>query len=335
MLALVVCTLGCGRSADAEVTTPTTTATTTTPDVAAPERVVFTPRLGELALSDVTPPTLRPAGIPEALDALVKGAMEAEFERAPDDPSDPSACRSAIEVGYVLLVNKQPVLTAEAGEARAFFDGELVCPRGKSETDTFRLKIETTRTFGGSSGVGGTANERLLEALRSVLADGAANLFGQARMRNAPDADIVSTLATSEHPGLLAEAASEAGERKLVKTVPDLVRLTANAHTQVATRAGGALGLIAAGSSELATAEVDVIIRALVRMTDGPEPERHLVAINSLADLGTPDAKRYLESLAVGHPSAALREVAREHLRALGATIPAERPPEQVPEPVP
>ncbi len=113
------------------------------------------------------------------------------------------------------------------------------------------------------------------------------------------------------------------------------MRLTANANTQVATRAGGALGLIAAGSTRLTPPEVDGVIRALVRMTDGPEPERHLVAINSLADLGTPEAKRYLESLAVGHPAPALREVARERLRGLGAPVPAEQAPEPVPEPVP
>ena len=49
------------------------------------------------------------------LGDLVKTAMEADFERAVDDPS---ACRASIEIGYTLLVNRQPVLTGGIGGRR-------------------------------------------------------------------------------------------------------------------------------------------------------------------------------------------------------------------------
>ncbi len=285
------------------------------------------PRLGELRFVDLTPEAIRPEAIPALIGDLVKQAMEKDFERA---ESDPSACRASIEVGYTLLVNRQPVLSADAGEARALFEGELFCPTpgarpGSAEVDAFRLKLDTQRSFGGVSG--GSARERLLEAVRAVIGDGAAGLFGQARMRHAPDAELRTTLATSDHLGLLAEAASEAGERHLIDVVPDLARLTAHPNLRVATRAGAALGLL-----KVATPEV---IKALVRMTDGPEPEKHLIAIHALADLGTPEAKRYLESLALGHPSPALREVARARLRGMGVEPPAERAPDPVPESLP
>lgn len=308
----------CGRSgepvADAAATAPTAShaAPAEGADPTPP------PRLGELRVRDITPAELRPSAIPPLLDGIVKQAMEKNFTRVPEE--DPGACRAAITVGYALLVNRQPVLEADAGEARAMVEGELFCPvpnahagrASEADIDAFRLELDVTRHFGGTAG--GTGIERLTEALRQVVADGADGLFGQARMRRASDAELASTLAGSDHPGLLAEAASESGERRLTGVVPDLVRLTGHPNARVATRAGAALGLL-----KVATPEV---IRALVRMTDGAEPERHLVAIHALGDLGTPEARRYLESLAVGHPSPALREIARERLRELGATVP-------------
>jgi HEAT repeat protein len=159
----------------------------------------------------------------------------------------------------------------------------------------------------------------------AAVDDGAAALFGQLRMRHASDAQLRQALASSEHPGLLSEAASEAGERHLSDTVPDLVRLTANANARVATRAGAALGQIKSATPE--------VIRALVKMTEGADSEKHLVAIHALADLATPEAKRYLESLAVGHPSPLLREIARGRLRELGTELPPE--PEPLPDPGP
>lgn len=337
LIALVFHVSACGRSESGEAGADTS-ATSPQPadtDASAPTSTppAPPPRLGELRMNDLTPPELRPAAIPPLLGDLVKQALDKDFVRAPED--DPGACRAAIAIGYTLLVNRQPVLDADAGEARAFFEGELYCPapRGASaagagaDIDAFRLELDARRHFGGAAG--GSATEGLTEALRAVLADGADGLFGQARMRRAGDDEIRRTLAGSDHPGLLAEAASESSERRLADVVPDLVRLTGHPNLRVGTRAGAALGLLEVASPE--------VIRALVRMTDGPEPERHLIAIHALADLGTPEARRYLESLAVGHPSPALREIARERLRELGQAVPpeADDAPEPVPDPLP
>jgi len=285
------------------------------------------PRLGELRLADLTPPELRLAAIPPLLGEVVRVAMAANFERAAE--ADPSACRASIGVSYTLIVNHFPTVAADAGEAHAAFEGELFCPapgsQGTEDIDAFRLELDTRHPFGGLAG--GSAEERLEEAVRAVVRDGADSLFGQLRMRRASDAELRTALGSSNHAGVLAEASSEAGERGLTDTVPELVRLTRHPNVRVATRAGAALGLLKVASPE--------VIGALVGMTEGPEPEKHLIAIHALADLGTPEARRYLESLALGHPSPALREIARERLRGPHGGLAPERPgtPEAPPTP--
>lgn len=319
--------MACGRATpDPETNLDTSPVETAAEPLRPPRAAPIDARLGELRIEDVTPPEVRVAAVASTLRQVVESAFYADFERAPAG----QGCRAVVNVGYALLVNRQPVLSAEAGEARALFEGELYCPTGSggaAAVEGFRLKLDLHRDFGGLAG--GTSSSRLDEVLRSVVADGAKGLFGQVKMRHADDAELLAVLHDSDHPGLLSEAASEAGERHLVGATSDLARLAGHTNARVATRAGAALGLI-----KIATPEV---LRALVRMTEGPDAEKHLVAIHALADLGTPEARRYLESLAVGHPSPAIRDIARERLRGLGTVLPeapAERP-EPVPDPVP
>ena len=107
------------------------------------------------------------------------------------------------------------------------------------------------------------------------------------------------------------EAAIEAGERKLSKAVPDLIRLTRHHRSVVAMRAAAALGLIGSQQPE--------VLKALVAMVAGNDLERHVVAINALADVGGPRAVKYLQTLADGHPEASIRTLAR-HAKERAAT---------------
>jgi len=314
----------CGRSDPTPPTTttgdPSTSPSTTAPssdDSGEQARASRDPlRLAELAVADVVPEDTRPAGFgATAEQAIVQAFVDPgrTFARAPED--DPGGCRAAIRIGYALVVNGRPVAEADAGTARAVIGAELFCPdpdatRG-SDIEQFRLTLEESRPFGGTAG--GTGRARLDEVVRQVARDAADGLFGQATTRHQADARILDNLSlptdgAAAHDGILSESASEAGERRLTAAVPDLVRLTAHANTRVAVRAGAALGLL-----KVATPDV---LHALVKMTEGPNPQRHLVAIHALADLGTPEARRYLDSLATGHPLAAIRELARERLRA-------------------
>lgn len=273
-------------------------------------------RLAELAVADLVPEDVRVPGFQPIADQAIQAAFidpGHTFARAAAD--DAGACKAEVRVGYALIVNGRPVADADAGTARAVLEGELFCPdpTRPSEVEAFRLTLDDERAFGGSAG--GTSKARLEEVVRQVARDGADGLFGQARTRHADDATVLGNLAATAHgdaevhTGILSESASEAGERRLTLAVTDLVRLTAHPNTRVAVRAGAALGLLKVSTPE--------VLKALVKMTEGPVAQRHLVAIHALGDLGTPEARRYLDALATGHPDAALRELARERLRDL------------------
>jgi len=284
---------------------------------------ILTPRLAELRIEDATPDEIKPIGLDADVLALAETAFYTSFERAPEDPT---ACRASVAIGYALVQNNRPVTTAEVGEAHAFFEGEVFCPDPDTRrpVEGFRLRLDLDRPFGPAHGVTGLV--RLREVVGELTRDGADALFGQVRVRYLDDAAIRSALATSTHAGILAEAASEAGERRLVESIPDLVRLTAHDNRRVAIRAGAALGLLRRDDPEA--------IKALVRLTEGPDTEKHLVAVHALADIGTADTRRYLEVIAVGHPNPTIRQLARERL---GMTDPIvdEPKPEPVPDPIP
>lgn len=270
------------------------------------------PGLSELRLVDLTPAEVRPDGFDsERVVELLREAFYSPggFTREPVD--DPRACRAGVVVGYALVVNSEPVPRAEAGDARVVVEAELHCPRDDGLTpgsrreravDTFKIDLSDVRAFDKDDGASGVA--RLEVLIGDVARRAARALNGQARMRQASDADLLEALAEDEHPGVLAESASEAGERRLTAAVDHLVRLTDHDEELVAMRAGAALGLLGDRRDET--------LRALVRLTEGPSQARHLVAIHALGDIGGPGALRYLDNLAVGHPSPGMREIARQ-----------------------
>jgi len=332
VVSLMVTVLGCGSKSAPPATAETVDNASATPIVREPLRI------SELQVADMVPDDLRVPGFQPIAERAVKDAFidpARTFARA--DPDDAGGCKASVQIGYALMLNGRPVADAEAGEARAVVEGELFCPDPKNpkEIEQFRLTVDDERAFGSTAG--GTSKGRLEEAVKQVAHDAADGLFGQARTRHQPDDTILANLSASAsgpevHTGILAESASESGERHLVAAVPDLIRLTAHPNTRVAVRAGAALGLLKVSTPE--------VLRALVRMTEGPIAQRHIVAIHALADLGTPEARRYLDNLATGHPELSIRELARARLRDLDAGTttkidPDDDKPEPVPDPVP
>lgn len=257
--------------------------------------------LEALSVTDRTPSSLRPRRIPDELDQLVRGGFYGDTRFRREGGGEAVVCQGVASVGYALLQNREPNPAADVGEARALMEVELKCDAGDKDKLTFRVSLDDASAFGGDGQQDGPSTlERLLRGLGGRAAD---VLHGQVRMREASDADVLEALSTSTHEGILAEAASEAGERKLGLAVPALVRLTADERDLVAIRAGAALGLLRARGED--------VIRALAHMTNGPNEEKHLVAINALGDIGGAEAVRYLRSIAEGHPNPALRAVAR------------------------
>ncbi len=99
------------------------------------------------------------------------------------------------------------------------------------------------------------------------------------------------------------EAAIEAGERGLVKAIPQLVMLTKHSSAVVRLRAAAALGLLKTATPE--------VIRALAGLTEGAKNEQVAVAVAALSDIGGPKAIRYLSNIAVSHPDEVVRTLAR------------------------
>ena len=160
------------------------------------------------------------------------------------------------------------------------------------------------RDFGEGAPLDGKATLRELAAQMARRAADVA--YGQVVMRHASDDHVLEVLKTSQHEGLLIEAASESGERRLLAAVDPLVARTRDPRDHVRLRAGAALGLLGDDRSQ--------VIQALAAMTRGSDPEPLLMAIHALGDIGGAEAARYLESIADSHPLAPVREAARGSL---------------------
>ncbi|MFT7581765.1 MAG: hypothetical protein ACI9MR_003443 [Myxococcota bacterium] len=287
---------GCGKS-------------DTPPETKAPVSAPFAPPvIGELFVGAMK----ADVPVPDGVDAAAKRAVERAFK----DPTrfgqgtkdQANTCVANVGLGYILLKNGMPVADADAGQARVVVEAELACPhvangdKDAPRKDVFRVTTVDDAPFNANSGPDGAAI--LVMLLTEQTKRAAMALRGQAEMRGASDTAVITALKTSTRPGVLAEAASEAGERKLNDAFAALIAQTKHAEGLVAVRAAAALGL-------LGRPDVDAI-RALVAMTKGPSLERHVVAVNALADIGGKDAARYLDAIAQSHPEAGLRELARD-----------------------
>jgi hypothetical protein len=264
------------------------------------------PKLRKIIVDDMTEADRRPHDLGMTADMALREALKAKGNFAAAATSDTTACAAEFQVVYGLVLNGEVVSDAPVGQARVLLDGQIYCPKpvgvpSLEQIETFRASLNDQMDFGERHEIGG--KEALVTLLARSSKRMAAALYGQVIVRHASDHEIVDTLATTEHIGLLMEAASESGERKLAHAIGYLIKLTSHEESSVALRAGAALGLIAKGSEEILT--------SLARMTEGGDTERHLVAIHALGDIGGERAARYLDSMAIGHPLEPMRIAAR------------------------
>jgi len=297
---LCVALLGCGKVPTAPTADHTPPTATPQPD-AAPW-----PGLKALIVVDLTPPEVRPVDLEGAADKALRAALVRPGRFHSGLAGDATACAIEVKTFYGLVVNGELQAEGDQGQARLVMEAEAHCPAGvrsAGEVETYRVTVQEEAAF--------STAEASFAALRGLVAPlgerVAATLYGQVTVRHAEDPAVVAFLGEGQAVGILMEASAEAGERKLADAVPRLVALTAHADEVVALRATAALGLIGL--------DVDGVISALARMTEGPDPERHLIAVHAMGDIGGTRAARYLDALAVGHPEGAIREAARDAAR--------------------
>jgi hypothetical protein len=258
------------------------------------------PVLGTFRVTDESPD--------HAKTLLTRGTLEKELRSQlfrPDrfvaeQKNGKEGCKADFVVFYGVVRNDQIVKDTTTGEVRMSLQGELHCPHA-DRIESYRMENQARHRLTGTGK--DEANRTLLTMVQTQTALIAMGLYGQATMRHASDNTIVQVLTREKTTGILMEAAIEAGERKLVKAIPALIRLTSHREETVVLRAAAALGLLKVRRPEVLT--------ALARLTRGNDLERHLVAVNALGDIGGPQAIRYLDNLASSHPNSNLRQVAR------------------------
>ena len=298
-----LCLLLAGCPADSPSAQPETTSAEPKAESAKPW-----PRLKAIIIADLTAPENRPVDLEAEEDKAVRGALTAPGRFHSALSKDPGACAIEVKTFYGLLVNGELTANADQGKAKLVMEAEAHCPtqgRSDGEVETYRTTLFRQSPFSNVDGDPSTDGVSALRALLTPLSEQvAATLYGQVTVRHAPDDLVLAALKTEQPAGVLMEAAAEAGERKLRGALDSLVALTRHTDDVVVLRAGAALGLLGVAD--------DSVITALAEMTEGPDHERHLIAVHAMGDIGGRRAARYLETLAVGHPRPALREAARQ-----------------------
>jgi hypothetical protein len=266
------------------------------------------PRLKAIIIADLTAPENRPVDLEAEEDKAVRGALTAPGRFHSALSKDPGACAIEVRTFYGLLVNGELTANADQGKAKVVMEAEAHCPtqgRSDGEVESYRTTLFREAPFSNVDGDPSTDGVAALRTLLVPLSEQVAiTLYGQVTVRHADDDAVVAALGSDHPAGVLMEAAGEAGERKLLGALDSLVALTRHEDDVVVLRAGAALGLL--GVAE------DHVITALAEMTEGPDHERHLIAVHAMGDIGGRRAARYLDTLAVGHPRPALREAARQ-----------------------
>jgi hypothetical protein len=266
------------------------------------------PRLKAIIIADLTAPENRPVDLEAEEDKAVRGALTAPGRFHSALSKDPGACAIEVRTFYGLLVNGELTANADQGKAKLVMEAEAHCPtqgRSDGEVESYRTTLFREAPFSNVDGDPSTDGVARLRALLVPLSEQvAATLYGQVTIRHADDATVIEALTAAQPGGVLMEAAAEAGERKLVGALSRLVALTRHEDDVVVLRSGAALGLIGVAQED--------VISALAEMTEGPDHERHLIAVHAMGDIGGRRAARYLDALAIGHPRPALREAARQ-----------------------
>jgi hypothetical protein len=243
-------------------------------------------------------------------------AGDAPFVRA--QGADPEACELRVVTVHQGRNGRRPVRSqdlergAVSGATIAVqVAGELEC-NGEEGPLIHRASAEAEHPVpeSGEAMSPDALREAASRSLRDACLEVLTTLAGLASTSGLRDDEIIALLTAApsapQRPGPLAQAALEAGQRQLTQAVAFLRELSAHPHRLVATRAAAALGTLRDEAPET--------LDALVAMTRGDDPARHLAALHALADIGTESALRYVSAIADSHPSPALREVARARL---------------------
>jgi len=204
------------------------------------------------------------AGAPTISVALLYGVVTSDRE-ASRQPLAGALLTAGAQVNLGLTLPGEPPL---------IFQAERVGEQALTEADT--------------RGFSGTLSRHLEGLVRATLRQ----LDRKVALYHG-EADAVLATLSSDDDALIEYAATLAGERGFSKAVPRLLHLLSSQNPALRLRAIGALGQLKAPEA----------VKPLADLAGSAEAPREIAgAVQALGDIGTPEARRYLESLRATTP---------------------------------
>lgn len=289
------------------------------PPPPAPELPVTAPGdlrlpLGQLAIAAVLVADLstnadRPAGFSAPVEDVVREGWKAPstLAWAPDRPAADGGFE--VRAAYVvqLLDGDEPRPAATEGVVYVAVRVEAERRVRGVTAELYREEARAEVKWESPAPVGPVVEA----ALRDVTARAKAAVEARIQAHHADDATLIATI-TGSKGAERAEAAVEAGERRLTAAVPALIEaLQADGPDDVA--------LVEQVAATLGRLGDERGVRPLARLTSRNDPDVLRAAVYALGDIGTPLARRYLTEIAESHAHGTVRTLAREVLDRLPA----------------
>ena len=261
--------------------------------------------IAAVLIADLTTPEDRPVDLSERLSDIVRPVWKGGSLLAwtPDLPGDKGGYEVRAAYIYMVLDGEEPVPHAPEGTAYVAIHVEAerrvkgVAVEAYEEDERQELPYVASEV---------RAEELFSATLAAVTAKARDRLEARIRAHHAPDDELVRMIGEAA-PAARAQAAQEAGDRRLRVAVPALLAALESDDTSVVIKAAGALGTIRAEDA----------VRPLARLTASNDPEVLRAVIYALGDIGDPVAKRYLQEMAESHIYSTVRTQAREVLERL------------------
>ncbi|MCA9673069.1 MAG: HEAT repeat domain-containing protein [Myxococcales bacterium] len=241
-------------------------------------------------ITDRTPPAHRVSVTQDKLEAFFKKRLEKSGQVYVTSLKKHGAYRVAVEVGM------RP--DGSGGLAA------LVVARARPHRSDALTLQSSTLTHLRKPPVGKPTEADRRKHLLDALARVADDLAFQARLARAKPKEIIEALSATTDKARLGAAIEITAVRGVKEAGPALIKLLHHAQEEIADRAIGALVSIRERRA----------VKPLTRLASFKDTRRLAKVIDAIGTIGGKEARQYLEFVAVGHPDADIKNLAREAL---------------------
>jgi HEAT repeat protein len=220
---------------------------------------------------------------------------------APGSPA-PDGYSLGFGILYQLVVDEErPATEPEKGTLYVLVEADMGRRRPGALPEAYEARA--VRQLPYDPATDGALEPLLRGQIERTVDETRGRLVATLRLAGGSDAAVLAMLG-DEDPLVRAAAAREAGERGLVGAVEPLERALDAEEAELRLSALGALGRIGDARA----------VPAVARRTQGMNVEEIRAAVFALGDIGGPEARRYLGTMAYGHPDPAIQDAAKAAL---------------------